>query len=112
MAAGYRSLLQKQIGGAGSNPSAAIRAGNKCILPGYLGRGASYSVTTRAGYRSMLAYWLGGACSYAYVKPPDKPQEPGGPGTRAHPEMPLWNDEDDLVMLVPCFITVMEECCG
>jgi len=57
----------------------------------------------------MLAYWLGGACSYPYVIPPQPPEEMhGGAGRRYEGEFVNYDDED-MAILIPCFITVMEE---
>lgn len=68
MAGGYKSLLAPWIGGASSNPSAAVpNGGVRSLLAAWIG-GASAppgSPAANGGVRSLLAFWAGGATSGA-----------------------------------------------
>jgi hypothetical protein len=60
----------------------------------------------------MLAYWLGGAASFPYVPPEPKPEEPHGGGRgRQYVEEYYYNEEEDLMTLIPCMLTVIESDC-
>jgi hypothetical protein len=55
----------------------------------------------------MLAYWLGGACqgtTYVPPKPPEEEQHASG----KKPRRKIY-DEEDLAILIPCFLAVIEE---
>ena len=54
----------------------------------------------------MLAFWLGGACSYPYIEPPRPPEEQHAAGKKAKRKS---YDEEDLCILIPCFLAVIEE---
>jgi hypothetical protein len=58
----------------------------------------------------MLAFWLGGASSFVYIEPPIIPEQPhGGGAQRGYEGEPIgYYDDEDMAMLIPMFITVME----
>lgn len=104
MAAGYRSNAARWLGGA-SAP--AGKAGYRSIAALWLGGAGCYTGPARPGYRSMLAFWLGGASSFPYVP---IPEEPHGGGKGRYEEY-IGDKQDDLLILIPIMLAVIEEDC-
>jgi hypothetical protein len=55
----------------------------------------------------MLAYWMGGAWQGGAIIPPQPPvEEQHAKGKKAKRKL---YDEEDLAILIPCFLAVIEE---
>lgn len=78
MSEGFRSLLQRQAGGAGK-PASAVNPGFRSLLARHVGGASSGAVVANPGFRSMLARHVGGAAS-AFVSVPETPSISGPSG--------------------------------